>query len=174
MLAVGCSLRREIKLHVWIERPPMSDGRLSIREAASSDAETIAAILIESGLDPAGVLAPGSRYWIAEIDGQAAGVVGLEYGDKAVLLRSAAVRPSWRRYGIGARLFGHAYAMAAADGRTSVYCFSTDAQEYWVSQGFAEVPVPELVAVLPDAFQVHHYREIGWLPTEVAWRRDLA
>ena len=39
--------------------------------------------------------------------------------------------------------------------------------------GFHEVPVPELVAALPAAPQVRHYDALGWLPTEVAWRRDL-
>ena len=39
--------------------------------------------------------------------------------------------------------------------------------------GFHEVPVSELIAVLPDAPQVHRYEMLGWLPTEVAWRRDL-
>jgi hypothetical protein len=33
--------------------------------------------------------------------------------------------------------------------------------------------VPELVAALPDAPQVHQYSRMGWLPTEVAWRLDF-
>jgi N-acetylglutamate synthase-like GNAT family acetyltransferase len=144
-----------------------------IREATAQDLEAIGALLRHAGLDPAGVLTSGSRYWVAEEAGALLGVVGLEYGPQAVLLRSAAVRGDMRGRGIGARLFGHAYAMAAADQITAVYCFSTDAGDYWTRHGFREVPVPELCAALPDAFQVHHYHELGWLPTEVAWRKDL-
>ena len=36
-----------------------------------------------------------------------------------------------------------------------------------------EVPVPELVADLPNAPQVQHYDQHGWLPDEVAWYKDL-
>lgn len=145
----------------------------TIRDARDDDLAAISALLRDSGLDPAGVLAAGSRYWVAEGAGALLGVVGLEYGPRAVLLRSAAVRDTLRGRGIGALLFSHAYAAAAAAGITAVYCFSTDAGDYWVRQGFCEVPVPELCDALPDAFQVHHYQELGWLPTEVAWRKDL-
>jgi N-acetylglutamate synthase-like GNAT family acetyltransferase len=145
----------------------------AIREASADDRAAIIALLRDSGLDPAGVLSPGSRYWVAEDAGALIGVVGLEYGERAALLRSAAVRADLRGRGVGGRLFRHAYTMAAAAGITAIYCFSTDAGAYWSSQGFREVPVPELCDALPDAFQVHHYRELGWLPTEVAWRRDL-
>lgn len=145
----------------------------TIREALPADLEAISALLRDSGLDPAGVLAAGSRYWVAEEPGMLLGVVGLEYGPRAVLLRSAAVRSTMRGRGVGSQLFGRAYAAAAAGGITAVYCFSTDAGDYWVRQGFREVPVPELCEALPDAFQVHHYQELGWLPTEVAWRKDL-
>jgi hypothetical protein len=63
---------------------------------------------------------------------------------------------------------------ARAEDKSFVYLFSTDAGEYWTRQGFYEVPVPELVEALPDAPQVHHYRNIGWLPTEIAWRLEVA
>jgi N-acetylglutamate synthase-like GNAT family acetyltransferase len=150
------------------------EDHVTIREAGSGDAGAVATLLGGAGLDAAGILTAGSRYWVAEAAGNdLVGVVGLEYGREAVLLRSAAVRADMRGRAIGARLFTHAYAAAAADGARSVYCFSTDAGPYWLGQGFCEVPVPELVAALPEAFQVQHYAELGWLPTEVAWRRDL-
>jgi hypothetical protein len=38
---------------------------------------------------------------------------------------------------------------------------------------FPEVPVSELVAALPEAPQVVQYEQQSWLPTKVAWRRDL-
>ena len=58
-------------------------------------------------------------------------------------------------------------------GVARAYLFSTDAGAFWARTGFREVPVPELVAALPAAPQVRHYDALGWLPTEVAWRRDL-
>src|SRR5262245_25196406 len=147
---------------------------LIIREATSGEAERICALLAQMRLGTDSVLSPGTRYWLAEdSSGQLAGVVGLEYGAEAVLLRSAAVDPSARGRGIGAVLVSEALRSAAFDGYPRAYLFSTGAGLYWIKLGFCEVPVPELIAALPDAPQVRRYEELGWLPTEVAWRRDL-
>jgi N-acetylglutamate synthase-like GNAT family acetyltransferase len=147
---------------------------ITIREATTADIGAIEALLAECKLGNSGILVAGSRYLVAEAGDLLVGVVGLEYGQQAVLLRSAGVKPGWRGRKIGAQLFEHAYDLARADQIRSVYCFSTDAGAYWISQGFCEVPVAELCAALPDSYQVNHYAAIGWLPTEVAWRRDLA
>ncbi|GAB4118130.1 MAG: hypothetical protein Fur005_25700 [Roseiflexaceae bacterium] len=147
---------------------------ITIREATAADRAAIEVLLTECNLGNTGILVAGSRYLVAEDGEMLVGVVGLEYGQHAVLLRSAGVKPGWRGRKIGARLFESAYDLARADQIKRVYCFSTDAGEYWISQGFYEVPVPELCAALPNAYQVNHYAAIGWLPTEVAWRRDLA
>ncbi|HEU5099821.1 MAG TPA: GNAT family N-acetyltransferase [Roseiflexaceae bacterium] len=150
----------------------MSDYLIS--EASPADADVICEVLAESGLSSHAVLAPGTRYWLARYaDGAPVGAIGLEVGAGAALLRSAAVRPAARGRGIGAALLRRALAEATTGGQKQVYLFSTDAGAYWSRQGFSEVPVPELVAALPDAPQVRHYDEQGWLPDEVAWRRDL-
>lgn len=150
-----------------------SDAAITIRAAIPGDAEAIANLLTECGLSPAGILTPGSEYWLATDAAQAVGVVGLEYGRAAALLRSAAVAPPYRGRRIGTTLLEHAELEAAARNVTGLYLFSTGAGAYWQSRGFVEVPVDEVVAMLPDAFQVRHYAELGWLPTEVAWRKAL-
>lgn len=147
----------------------------SVRTATLEDAEMIVALLVESGLSAEGILVEGSRYWVAETaGGQVIGVVGLEYGQGAVLLRSAAVRPVCRGRGVGAALLERAIAEVAAAGIARLYLFSTDAGSYWQRQGFRQVPVPELLSVLPNVYQVQEYQRLGWLPTEVAWRRDCS
>ncbi len=147
---------------------------LVIREAAPTDAEAICAILTESELSTHAVLAAGTRYWLAQrADGEITGAIGIEIGARAVLLRSAAVRPDARGQGIGAALLRRALNEAAAAGYRQAYLFSTDARAYWSRQGFCEIAMPELVAALPDAPQVRHYDEQGWLPNEVAWHKDL-
>ena len=82
--------------------------------------------------------------------------------------------PDHRGNSIGTRLLETAVNGARDQQKRNVYLFSTDAGEYWTHQGFQEVPVSELVEALPDAPQVHHYRDIGWLPTEIAWRLEVA
>jgi N-acetylglutamate synthase-like GNAT family acetyltransferase len=149
---------------------PTPTGDPIIREAQPGEAERIRALLAQLHLGTDSVLAPGTRYWLAEgAGGQVIGVVGLEYGAEAALLRSAAVDPQTRGCGVGAALVREALRSATAEGFRRVYLFSTGAGPYWIKLGFRQAPVPELVAALPDAPQVRRYEELGWLPTEVAW-----
>ncbi|MCU0493034.1 MAG: GNAT family N-acetyltransferase [Chloroflexaceae bacterium] len=145
----------------------------TIREANPADLESITSLLAACGLLAAGVLTPGSRYWLAEDGDHVVGAIGLECGSEAGLLRSAGVLPSQRGLGLGAQLTQRLFDAAAAAGLRHLYCFSTGAGDYWQRHGFVEVPVPELVAALPNCFQVQHYAALGWLPTEIAWRKDL-
>ncbi len=120
------------------------------------------------------MLAPGTRYWLAEThDGKTVGTIGMEQGDGAVLLRSAAMLPHHRNKGISTALLQHTIQAARAAGCAYAYLFSTGAGAYWTRQGFHEAPVMELVAALPDVPQVRRYQALGWLATEVAWRRNL-
>ena len=144
----------------------------NLRNAQQSDLETITILLETSQLSAHGILEVNTSYWLAEISDAGVGCIGLEWGADAALLRSAAVHPDHRGQGIGSRLLETALSQARAEHKSFVYLFSTDAGEYWTRQGFCEVPVPELVEALPDAPQVHHYRDIGGLPIEVAWRLE--
>jgi N-acetylglutamate synthase-like GNAT family acetyltransferase len=147
---------------------------VTLREALPTDQAVIEAVLAVCGLRSEGVLTSDSRYWVAELDtGSVIGVVGLEFSTTAALLRSAGVVPTWRGHGLGTALLQRALIEAGLAGRSIVYLFSTDAGAYWSRQGFVEVPVAEVVAALPIAFQVLHYAELGWLPTEIAWRKDI-
>jgi N-acetylglutamate synthase-like GNAT family acetyltransferase len=147
----------------------------SVREAIPDEAERICALLAQHHLGTDSVLAAGTRYWLAEgADRRLTGVVGLEYGADAVLLRSAAVDPGARGRGVGSALVREALRSAASEGYRRAYLFSTGAGPYWSKLGFREVPVPELVADLPNAPQVRRYEQLGWLPTEVAWALELS
>ncbi|MFC6749677.1 GNAT family N-acetyltransferase [Deinococcus aquaticus] len=69
-----------------------------LRPATSADLPVIHGLILETGLstDPTLITATldGSSYWLATEAGQVVGTVGLEHGDGAGLLRSAAVRPA--------------------------------------------------------------------------------
>ncbi|MBL8059059.1 MAG: GNAT family N-acetyltransferase [Anaerolineales bacterium] len=145
-----------------------------LRPAGEADRPDLAAVLAEAGLSTQALLAPGSHYWAAEAEGLMVGVIGLELGAGAALLRSLAVRPAARGQGLGAALVAEALRWAEAQALRAAYLFSTDAGPFWRRQGFVEVPVPELVAALPEAPQVQHYAAHGWLPDEVAYRRALS
>lgn len=49
-------------------------------------------------------------------------------------------------------------------------CVSTDAQEYWAHIGFVGVPVSTVLQRLPQVPRVLQFADLGWVPTEVAWR----
>src|SRR5262245_55218547 len=114
----------------------ISINEFTIREANTDEAERICALLARMRLGADSVLAPGTRYWLGEgTEGQIGGVVGLEYGTEAVLLRSAVVDPPARGRGIGAALVQEALRSAAAAGYRRVYLFSTGAGPYWMKLG---------------------------------------
>jgi N-acetylglutamate synthase-like GNAT family acetyltransferase len=147
----------------------------SIREALPHEAPRVMALLMQNRQSSQDVLAPGTRYWVAEdARGEFVGTIGLEFGREAVLLRSAGVLPPWRSQGIAAALTQEALASAAQAGYRTIYLFSTGAGAYWRRLGFHEVPVSEVVAALPNVPQIRQYAALGWLQTEVAWRRDVA
>lgn len=153
----------------------MNITRITIIAATAGNLNTIRALLAHAGLGDNDVLAPGTRYWLAlDAEGVPVGTIGAEYGADAVLVRSAAVHTRARSQGVGAALLTRALAEAQRMGYQRAYLFSTDAGAFWLRQGFREVPVPELVAALPATPQVLYYAAQGWLPTEVAWRSDLA
>lgn len=145
-----------------------------IREATQEDAEQVKSFLSTNRQSAHAILVPGTRYWIAQNkEGHVVGAIGLEYGVDAALLRSVGVLEVWRGQRIGALLTQHSIEAARRAGCERVYLFSTDAGSYWAQHNFYQVPVEELVAALPNAPQVQQYDELGCLPTEVAWRRDL-
>jgi N-acetylglutamate synthase-like GNAT family acetyltransferase len=143
-------------------------------EPSPNEADRVIGFLQQHDLVTEGVLAPNTRYWFAvNPHGDVVGVIGLELGDGAALLRSAVVAPDYRKHGVGSTLVIQAFSACRASGIYRVYCFSTGAGAYWQRFGFVEVPVSEVVAALPAAPQVVDFERRGWLPKETAWRKDL-
>jgi N-acetylglutamate synthase-like GNAT family acetyltransferase/ADP-ribose pyrophosphatase YjhB (NUDIX family) len=147
---------------------------LAIRDAVSADRDEVLKVIDACGLRVEGVLEAGTLYLVASLCDRIVGAVGVEgYGGECSLLRSLAVLPEVRDRGVGGRLSQAAEAAARRAGARALYAFSTGAGEYFKRRGYCQVPVAELVASLPHAPQVLDYTRIGWLATEVAWRRDL-
>lgn len=144
-----------------------------IRPVWPADQAVVARLLTEAGLSAHGILAPHTRYWIAEAEGTPAGVIGLEVGASAGLLRSAAVQPRFRGRRLAHQLTATVIAWARTHGLTRVYLFSTEAGAFWERLGFQLTPVAEVAAALPEAPQVKHYSDNGWLPNEVAYAFSL-
>lgn len=147
----------------------------TIDQAEDKDIPEIAGILHQVDLLAYDLLAPQTRYWVIRDDNRhIIATAGLEFGSKAALLRSVAVLPGARSQGLAHTLADHAFREAASSGYNEVYLFSVHAGGYWQRLGFEEVPVAEMVQVLPDVPQVNRFAEIHKLENEVAWRKRLA
>lgn len=140
-----------------------------IRDATSHDYPHIQNLLATHQMVPARFV-PASRWWVSLNDaGSICGAIGVEYGAQVWLLRSAIVAPQARNAGRGVALTNAVIEAARHRQQTAIYCFSTDAGEFWTKMGFSEVPVTELLQMLPDAPQVVQFGALDWLATEVAW-----
>ncbi|GGR64827.1 GNAT family N-acetyltransferase [Deinococcus seoulensis] len=148
-----------------------------LHPATSADLPVIHGLILETGLstDPALITATldGSSYWLATEAGQVVGTVGLEHGDGASLLRSAAVRPAAQGRGVGAALARAAIGAARARGDRATYLFTDTAGPYWARLGFEPVRPADLIRALPDAPQVRGGLARGWIHGAAAWRLDL-
>jgi len=145
----------------------------TVRVATVTDYAAIADVIARYDMVAPVFHVPSTWWVVCDPHQQICGTIGVEHGDNAWLLRSAVVDTHIRGYGVGRALTRALIDSAAQHGIAHVYCFSTDAGEFWQHMGFWEVPVTELLAALPNAPQVAQFDHLGWLPTEVAWRYDL-
>ncbi len=147
--------------------------RLALREATPDDRERLMDFIGRSGLEAAGALEPGTRFWVGEnAGGRIVASTGMEYGAAAVLLRSTAVDSAYRHRGLALALYEFRFAVALAEGYDVAYAFC-DTPAFMLRTGWRAVPVTELVEALPASYQVAHFARLGWLPTEHAFRKDL-
>lgn len=148
-----------------------------LRPALPADLPVIHDLIMDTGLsdDRALITArlEGCTYWLATAENDVLGTIGLEHGVGVSLLRSAAVRPEVHGRGIGWMLSQTALRAAQERGDRAVYLFSTTAGPFWARFGFRPVPVPDLIAALPDAPQVRGGLRRGWIHADAAWRLNL-
>lgn len=152
----------------------LTDQHIKIRQAMPADLPVIVDLLRRTGLHTASVtLQEGCTYWIADLDGQPAGCIGLEHGREASLIRSTAVLPAMRSRGLGRALVLSALTQASLRGDHTVYLFSSEAGDYWKRFGFVPATVAEIEAALPDTPQVKSGMCRGWIHEELVWKHAL-
>lgn len=152
----------------------LSDKHIRLIQAGPEDFGTVKALLEQAELHTSSVTPEGSTYWIAFLDGQPGGCIGLEHGEGASLIRSTAVLPEFRSEGLGRALVLSALTQASLRGDHTVYLFSSEAGDYWGRFGFVPATGEELGAALPQAPQVRSGQCRGWIRDEQAWKRPLA
>ena len=145
-----------------------------VERARSDDRDAMAALLGACGLSSAGILAPGTLYWVCRAEEGLIGTCGIELGERCALLRSVCVMEHHRGKRIADQLIHSALQEAIRLDLQRVYLLSKGTGGYFERLGWREVPVAELAARLPQAPQVRRYDEVGWYPNERAFVRSAA
>lgn len=109
---------------------------VELRSADAKDLPEVLALLERSQLPTAGVADTFAHFLIAESGGKLVGAVGLELYGGSALLRSAAVKESWRGSGVGRVLVERALDLARQRGIEDVYLLTTTAENYFPKFGF--------------------------------------
>lgn len=97
------------------------------------------------------------KFWARDDGSAIAGIVGLEYVGKSVLLRSLVVLPSYRDRRIGRELVAHAEAEARREGFHDVSLLTTSAQGFFQALGYRVVERSE---VNDDLRQTAQFRSL--------------
>ncbi len=128
----------------------------TLRSATRDDLAAVERLLADAGLptDDVAALFAGhaADFVVAEAPdapGELAAVAGLEICGDDALLRSVAVRPAWRRHGVGEALVRHLVLAAEARGVRAMYLLTMTAEHYFPRFGFERVArdaVPAAVA----------------------------
>jgi hypothetical protein len=101
---------------------------VSIRQVHRFDIPKLHLVLTQMRLSTDGLLVSGTRSWLAEGSrGQPVGVAGLELGQDALLLPSAAISPALQGEGLGTSLVQPVLGEVLAAGYPSMDLFSTGA-----------------------------------------------
>jgi amino-acid N-acetyltransferase len=116
----------------------MFDG-LKLRRATMADEPRVEALLTAADLPLDGVHEALDCFVVAEEGNDLVGVAGIEECGKSganALLRSVAVKDSWRGRGLGRALVTSAIAVAEQRGARALYLLTTTADTYFPSFGF--------------------------------------
>lgn len=84
-------------------------------------------------------IAEGVEFWVYEVDGTLAGVMGIQPVEDVTLIRHAYVRSAERRHGIGALLLAHLRTLAMAPVLIGTWADATWAIQFYEKHGFRVV-----------------------------------
>ena len=100
-------------------------------------------ILIKNGLPIAGVDFGKGNYYIASGQ-ELMGIIGVEQYGRAVMLRSLAIKPQFRKMGIAKELIDYALQQLKDRDVTDIYLITNTAQLYMTKYGFVRIERDEI------------------------------
>lgn len=141
----------------------------TIRKAESTDLLRIKAILKEAQLGEQGLEDHFSNFFVAELEHEIIGTIGIELYGKKGLVRSAAVKEKYQRQGIGEHLIDALKHYAKEKNIEELLLLTTTAADYFQSRGFTRIRSD---AVTGNILQSEQFR--GACPTSaITMRMEL-
>lgn len=136
-------------------RPPAI---VDVTPACLGDLPAVEALLAACDLPTNGVAANLDRFLVARDGSQVVGCVGFEPYDSAVLLRSLAVAPSHRGWGLGRRLFREVLLRVRATGSARAVLLTHSVQSLAAGFGFRPVDRAALSEELLASWEFRTHR----------------
>lgn len=127
---------------------------LEIRAARPEDLPEILDLLVSSSLVTDGVEDHVGTYVVARDHGELVGCGGSEAYQFAALIRSIAVRPEYRRHGLGRRIVRELIDRLASRGLREFYLLTIDAEPYFRKRGFKPIDRDEVHPQLLDSAEL--------------------
>lgn len=130
---------------------------LTLRTATDADTEVIRDLLERSGLPTSDLSSARPEFVIASTAEQVVGIGALEYFGSAALLRSVAVEPQRRGFGVGRLLVAELERRAQAAAIDELILLTLTAPNFFRALGYEEKPRAE---VLPSVLNSAEFRSL--------------
>ncbi len=131
----------------------ISANSVTLRAACPEELPRILHLLTDASLPLEGVPDGLARVVVAEVEGELAGVAGLETYGTSALLRSVAVSSQHQGKGIAAALVQRLLQEARSDAIHDVYLRTTTAEGYFPKFGFSPVEVSTVPLQVQDSVE---------------------
>lgn len=118
-----------------------------IRVATTDDVPAICQLLESNGLTTDGIHENISNFYVADCN-SVVGVIGLEFADDSVMLRSMAVDNDFKKCSIAKALVDHSLEYARKKGATAAYLLTNTAENFAARRGFSIILRSEIPAKL--------------------------
>ena len=128
----------------------------TIRIAREADLVMIHKMLTENGLTTEGVEGNLDNFFVADHQGTF-GVIGLEFSNDEVLLRSLAICEHMRKRGIGSALVEYSLNMARAEGKKGAYLLTNTADKFASRWGFSKIERYEIPESLIQSSTLNNF-----------------
>ena len=138
------------------------DEGYTIRTAKDTDFSAIDKLLSENGLTTSGVRENLSNFLVAECE-DVVGVIGIEFAESGIMLRSLAISQALRKRGIGAALFNRCLEMARTAGGKEAYLLTNTAEKFVARWGFEKIQRTEIPADLMQSSALNNFCPVSSL-----------